>query len=107
MEDGASELDMTEVAGALGHALTAGLALEVAVDGAHLGVHEAANLGFLGDLIHDLRVLDLGDRIGFLRAGSASAMGMRGKERLTISSGERIPNWTSFTFRRGAAEYAN
>jgi hypothetical protein len=39
MKDRPGELDVAEMTGTLGHTFTARLALEVAVDGPHPGVH--------------------------------------------------------------------
>jgi len=60
------QLDMTEMSGALSHALRARLALEVAVDGTHAGIVQTADLGPLGALVNQLCVLDLGHRHVFL-----------------------------------------
>src|ERR1700748_725872 len=42
-----------------------------------------------------------------LSIGEVRTKGFHACDVLTISSGERIPNWTSLTLRIGAAEYAN
>ena len=107
MKHGSREFDVTEVTRAFGHSLTTSLALEVPVNCAHAGVHEASHLRLSCGLVHDLRVLNLRDRVCFLNIASARAPPDFQCSGLTISSGERMPNWTSFTFRIGAAEYAN
>lgn len=55
------QLDMTKVAGALGHVLCAGLALELSIDGSEERVVEAAIAGLGAGLIHSLRIDDVGD----------------------------------------------
>jgi len=65
MEDWYGQFYVAKVAGTLGHALPAGLAFKVSVDGTHAGVHQATELGFMGSLIHDLWMLNFGYRIGF------------------------------------------
>ena len=55
------ELDMAEVARTFRHAFTTGLALEVPVNGAHPGVHESAEFGFVRCLVHDLGMFDFCD----------------------------------------------
>jgi hypothetical protein len=67
VKHGPRQLNVAKVAGTLRHALTARLALEVAVDGAHSRIHQSAHLRLPGRLVHDLGMLDLGDRIGFLK----------------------------------------
>lgn len=52
----------------------------------HLGVHQTANL-LLAILVHDLRVLDFSDRVGFLLGQSLIR-----NSKLTISSGLITPN---------------
>jgi hypothetical protein len=63
----------------------------------------------MGGFIHNFRMLDLRDGCGLLetRKKNLSAGEEVGQRARTISSGERIPNWTSFTLRMGAEEYAN
>jgi hypothetical protein len=72
MKDRPGELDVAEMTGTFGHTFTARLALEVAVDGPHPGVHETADLGFPGGLVHDLGMLDFGYRVRFLQTHDSS-----------------------------------
>ena len=69
MEDWSGQFYVAKVARALGHALSAGLAFKVPVDGTHAGVHQATELRFMGSLVHDLWMFDFGYRIGFLWIG--------------------------------------
>lgn len=110
MEDWPGQFYVAKVSRTFGHALSAGLAFKVSVDGAHAWIHQATELRFVGGLVHDLWVLNLGYRIGFLQ--DRRMFNNQGEETVwemarTISSGERMPNWTSLTLRIGAAEYAN
>jgi len=110
MEDWPGQFYVAKMAGALGHALSARLTFEVSVDGTHTGIHQATELRFVGSLIHDLWVLNLGYGVGFLRdRRTVNNLGKKkaGNMARTISSGDRMPNWTSLTLRMGAAEYAN
>lgn len=66
MKDWSGQFYVAKVAGTLGHALSAGLAFKVSVDGTHARIHQATELRFVGGLIHDLWMLDLGHGIGFL-----------------------------------------
>lgn len=67
MEDWPGQFYVAKVARTLGHALSAGLAFKVSVDGTHAGIHQATELWFMCSLIHDLWMLNLGYGIGFLR----------------------------------------
>ena len=58
--DGSGQLDVTEMAGALGHVLGTRLALELAIYGAQEGVVETAVAGFRPGLVHGLWVDDVG-----------------------------------------------
>ena len=112
MEDGPGELNVSKVAGTLGHVLAAGLALEVPVDGAHAGVQEPPKSGPVVG-IHVLVGLYAGHRHGFLFVclvqDGLSLQGehiyFKEKEKgITVSSGERVPNWTKETLLTGADE---
>lgn len=58
---------VAKVTRTLGHALPAGLTLEVSVNSAHAGIHQAAKLRFMTRFIHDLWMLYLSYRVSFLR----------------------------------------
>lgn len=60
MVDGSGQLDVTEMAGALGHVLAARLALELTIYGAQERVVETAVAGFCSGLVHSLWVDDVG-----------------------------------------------
>jgi len=59
------QLDMAKMTRTLRHTLTTSLTLEVPVNGAQTGIHQAANLWLVGRLVHNLRMFDLCDRICF------------------------------------------
>jgi hypothetical protein len=59
VKDGPGEFDVTEVARAFGHVLSAGLALELSVDGAEEGIVEAAIARLRPRLVHGLGVDDV------------------------------------------------
>jgi hypothetical protein len=52
------KFDVTEMIRTFRHALTAGLALEIAVDGTHTRIHQSAYLRLVSSLVHDLWVLN-------------------------------------------------
>ena len=60
------QLDMTEMTRTLRHTLSARLTLEVPIDRTQTRVHQTSNLGFMGRFVHDFRMFDLCDRVGFL-----------------------------------------
>ena len=110
MKNCCRQFDMAKMARTLGHAFATSLALEVPVNGAHPRVHKSAQLGFVGCLIHDLGMFDFRHGVCFLKDGRQEDEEMakhKHKRAQTISSGERIPNCTSATFRTGAVEKAN
>jgi len=49
----------------LGHTLPAGLTLEISVNGTHARIHQASEFRFMTRFIHDLWMLNLGNRVGF------------------------------------------
>lgn len=107
MKDWPGQFYVAKVARALGHTLSTGLAFEVSIDGTHARIHQATEFGFMGCLIHDLWMLNLGYGIGFLwnrRTINDPRLKKGWRKARTISSGERMPNWTSLTLRMGAAE---
>jgi hypothetical protein len=110
MKYGTCKFDVAKMPRALCHTLATGCALEVAVDGAHAWILEASFFRTLGGLVHYLRKLNFGDRVRFLGRRTtivSNWIKLRDKGWHTISSGERIPNWTSLILRIGAAEKAN
>jgi hypothetical protein len=72
MEDGSGKFNVPEVARALRHALAAGLTLEVSVYCPQTGIHQTTSLRPLVILVHNLRELNLGDRVRFLLTGDIS-----------------------------------
>ena len=66
VKDRSRQLDVTEMTRALGHAFTTGLALEVAVDGAHAGVVDATRFKTVSAFVIDLGKLNFRHRVGFL-----------------------------------------
>jgi hypothetical protein len=66
MKDRPRQLYVTEMTRTLRHPLATRLALEIPVYCSHSRVHQTAHLRFVGGLVHDLRILDFGDRVGFL-----------------------------------------
>lgn len=105
VEHGPREVDVPKVPRALGLALATRLALVVAVDGAEARVGQAAHLVLARRIVLHLRVLNLAHRKGALH--DVLAFCLRAHKIPTISSGLRIPNWTSFTWRTGATDCAN
>jgi hypothetical protein len=99
---------MTEMPWALRHRLSTRLTLEIPVNRAHTGVHQTTKFWSVASLIHDFWMFDFDDGVRFLRKRQEIFSKTQvEKSKLTISSGERIPNWTSFTLRMGAEECAN
>jgi hypothetical protein len=83
------------------HALTAGLTLEIAVDGTHTRIHQSTHLRLVSSLVHDLWVLDFRNGVRFLSDANKHNVVSKTKKNTfkdakmwsrTISSGERIPN---------------
>lgn len=66
MEDRSCQFNMTKMARTLRHAFSTCLALEVAVDSAHTGIHQSAHLRLMCSFVHDFWMFDFGDRDGFL-----------------------------------------
>lgn len=67
MEYWPRKLDVTEMTRTLRHPLATCLTLKVTIYSPHSGIHQPALLNFLPSLIHDLRKLDFGYRMRFLR----------------------------------------
>jgi hypothetical protein len=66
MEHGPSQLYVAKVTWTLGHPFATCLTLEIPVNRAHSRIHQSTDFWFVRRLIHDLGVLDLGDRVTFL-----------------------------------------
>lgn len=98
VKDGSRQFYMTKMPWTLGHPFATRLTLEIAVNRAHTGVHQSAHLRLVGSFVHDLRMLDLCDGVGFLERGKTGTnynwfeINIQSRIILTISSGERIPN---------------
>lgn len=60
---------MPKMPWALRHPFPTRLTLEITVNRAHAGVHQSTHLWLVSSFVHDLRVLDLCDRVRFLRVG--------------------------------------
>lgn len=101
VENRLGQINVSKVTRTVLHVLAACLALEVAIDGPHLGVHQPALAGAPRDLVDDLWELDESDRVGFLLVELRQQQDVEvqrrgvGEATRTISSGERIPNWIS------------
>ena len=66
VEDGPRQLNMPKVPWTLRHPLSTRLTLEIAVYCAHPRIHETTQLGLVGRFVHDLRMVNFGDRVRFL-----------------------------------------
>ena len=61
MENRARQLDMPKMPWTLRHPFSTRLTLEIPVYRSHTRIHEAADLRFVGGLVHNLRVFDFCD----------------------------------------------
>ena len=66
MKNWPCQLDVPNMTRTFRHPFTTRLTLEIPVDSAHSGVHEPTHFRFVSGLIHDFRMFDFGNRVGFL-----------------------------------------
>src|SRR5258705_5978904 len=66
MKNRPRQLNMTKMTWTLRHPFTTSLTFEVPINSAHARVHQSSHLGPVRRFVHDFRMFDFGDRIGFL-----------------------------------------
>lgn len=66
MKHRSSQLNMAEMTWTLRHALSASLALEIPINRSKTRIHQPSSFRLVGCFVHNFRMLDFGDRVGFL-----------------------------------------
>ena len=66
MKDRPRKLNVTKMTWALRHPLSTSLTFEVPINCTHARVHQSSNLRPVRCLLHDFRMFDFGDGVGFL-----------------------------------------